>query len=283
MSYKCWVSISGLLGTRYAQGHSFSNLGFALGQVSKLEKSAEYFMHALQAAKDCHDYRGQWQANEGLSAVAFQQNDYEKAVSYLKAALTAIALSGVNDKTVHERIVSKLSNALENQLVKKNQLGRKPTYKSAVIIEKIKEPANVDGIPPKIGNIRPREKNHKFIARGLQLDVEHVSDEEDPLSDSTFDSISSFSGSRGSTDSEEEGGQTSTEQATEASPGKSGLNSSTPVKKDPLNNTYEEPQDIIQVIEADRRNLNNKEHEQKKKTENTLENGTTKSRTCAIQ
>lgn len=280
MLIQCFF-ISGLLGMRYAQGHSFSNLGFAFGQVSKLEKSSEYFMHSLQAAKDCHDYRGQWQANEGLSAVSFQQNDYEKAVSYLKAALTAVALSGVNDKTIHDRIVSKLSNALENQLMKKNQLVTKPTYKSAVMREKIKDPANVDGTPPKIGNIRPREKNHKFIARGLQLDDEHVSDEEDPLSDSTFDSISSFSGSHGSTDSEEEE-QRSPEQA---SPGKSEVNSSTPVKKDPLNNTYEEPQDIIQVIQSDRLNLNNQEHEHEQKNrENTQpSNGTTKSRTCAIQ
>lgn len=207
-------------------------------------------MHALQAAKDCQDHQGEWQANEGLSAVCFHQKDYEKAVSYLKSALTVLAVAGVNDKTIHERIVAKLANALESHL--SNTMPHKLQPKTAVMQDKFNGLVIVDGTTSKVGFIRPREKNHKLIAQGLELD-ERPSDAEESLSDSTFDSISSYSGSFLSTNFEEEGKQSQTEVKSDI-PGPSRF---TPMKKDPLNNTYEEPQDIIQVLESGELRLHN--------------------------
>lgn len=292
------IELYGLLGMRYAQGQSFSNLGFAFGQLGELEKSGQYFMHALQAAKDCQDFRGQWQANEGLSAVYFQQKDYEKAVNCLKAALAILPQGHVNDQAIHERIVAKLSNALENQLG--NSKPSEIPYKTAVMREKFAAPAvNVDESSPKIGHIRPREKNHKLIARGLAL-AEHASDvEDDNLSDSTFDSISSYSGSSLSIDQEQQASKQKNTELNVNNPGPSRL--TPPVKKDPLNNTYEEPLDIIQVLESGRLRLHDlprgprdkvlasmndsskQEHGQEKTKVVPSSNDNAKSRTCVVQ
>ena len=44
-------------------------------------------MHAVQAAKDARDKKGQWQAMEGLGSVCFNQGKTNKAVVYFKLAL----------------------------------------------------------------------------------------------------------------------------------------------------------------------------------------------------
>ena len=277
------IELYGVTSMRYAQGHSFSNLGFAFGQLGELEKSQEHFTHALQAAKDCQDFRGQWQAYEGLSAVHFQKKNYEKAVNCLKTALTVLSLGDVNDIVVQERIVAKLSNALERQLTDK-QTSEK-TNKQLKIDDKTTFPkedkgkdrsfkvqvdthGGIDGSLqghgegnvgslldkdpkesiPKVGHVRPREKNHKFIARGLHIDDPSSENEHSDASDSTFDTISSYSGQTSSMqEGPSEAGSVHTLSNLESTAGSSGLPAR---KKDPLNNTYEEPQDIIQVIET---------------------------------
>jgi tetratricopeptide (TPR) repeat protein len=263
---------------RYAQGHSFSNLGFAYGQLGQLEKSQEQFMHALQAAKDCQDFRGQWQAYEGLSAVHFQLKDYEKAVNCLKTDLTILPLGGV------------LSNALEYQLTDKQtskrtgkqpkvgdrkELPKEPRGKGRNIKIQVDTHMGIDGSlqnggqdndgplqdndpqesSPKVGHVRPREKNHKFIARGLHIDELSSDNERSDASDSTFDTISSYSGNASSSvhhDPSESGSVHQLQSNLESTAGSTTL---PPPKKDPLNNTYEEPQDIIHVIETGRLRL----------------------------
>ena len=258
---------------RYAQGHSFSNLGFAFGQLGELEKSQEHFMHALQAAKDCQDFRGQWQAYEGLSAVHFQKKDYEKSVYCLKTALKVLPQGGVQDDNVQERIVAKLSNALESQLAdkqrdkagkmddKKNGSARGKERNIRVQMDtrmvtdgslrdngkSLQDNNGLETSTPKVGRVRPREKNHKFIARGLDID-EPSSDNERSEVDSTFDTISSYSGEQSS--SLQEGASQADsvhEDQLESTAGSAML---PPPKKDPLNNTYEEPNDIINAIET---------------------------------
>jgi tetratricopeptide (TPR) repeat protein len=275
---------------RYAQGHSFSNLGFAYGQLGQLEKSQEQFTHALQAAKDCQDFRGQWQAYEGLSAVHFQLKDYEKAVNCLKTALTILPLGGVDDNDVQERMVAKLSNALEYQLTDKQtskqtgkqpkvgdrkELPKEPRGKGRNIKIQVDTHMGIDGSfqnggqdndgplqdndpqesSPKVGHVRPREKNHKFVARGLHIDEPSSDNEQYDASDSTFDTISSYSGNASSSvhqDPSEPGSVHQLQSNLESTAGSTTL---PPPKKDPLNNTYEEPQDIIHVIETGRLRL----------------------------
>ena len=271
---------------RYAQGHSFSNLGYAYGQLGELEKSQEQFTHALQAAKDCQDFRGQWQAYEGLSAIHYQKKDFEKAVECLKIALTVLPLGGViNDDDVQERIVAKLSNALEKQLTEKQTTkqsneklkvdGKKGLRKehrgvnrdvsilkdSAIAVngslhdnDETLQDNDPKESTPKVGHIRPREKNHKFIARGLHIDEPTSDIEQSDASDSTFDTISSYSGhaSKSTPEAVSETGSVCATSNLESTAGSAAL---APPKKDPLNNTYEEPQDIINVIDTGRLRL----------------------------
>ena len=264
---------------RYAQGHSFSNLGFAYGQLGELEKSQEHFTHALQAAKDCQDFRGQWQAYEGLSAVHYQKKDYEKAVSCLKTALVVLPLGEVSDNEVQERIVAKLSNALETQLSDKQTSKRTDEQvkehkgKNRSLIVQADTHMGINGSlqddvednngslldkdlkesSPKVGHVRPREKNHKFIARGLHIDEPSSENEHSDASDSTFDTISSYSGQSSSMhEGPSEAGSVPQLSNLESTAGSAGPPAR---KKDPLNNTYEEPQDIIQVIETGRLRL----------------------------
>ena len=268
------ISFSGVMSLRYAQGHSFSNLGFAYGQLGELEKSHEYFSHALQAAKDCQDFCGQWQALEGLSAIHYQKKDYGKAVNCLKNALTVLPLGGTSDHGVHERIVGKLSNALESQVAGKQTnkqihkqtkveykkpLPKEPRRKDKNIEVQVHTTMDVDGSlqenggtlednykesTPKVGHVRPREKNHKYIARGLHID-EQSSEQSEGSEDSTFDTISSYSGQASS--SMHENGSVHQLSNLESTAGSAAL---PPPKKDPLNNTYEEPQDIVNIIET---------------------------------
>ena len=82
-----------------AQGQAYCNMGFAQSQLGEYGKAGESFMHAIQAAKDCGDERGLWQAYEGLAAVSFLEQDYVKAVEYYKSALSVLSATG---ETNHE-------------------------------------------------------------------------------------------------------------------------------------------------------------------------------------
>ncbi|XP_046839313.1 LOW QUALITY PROTEIN: tetratricopeptide repeat protein 24-like [Xenia sp. Carnegie-2017] len=311
------IDLYGVLLLRYAQGHSFSNLGFAYGQLGEFGKSKENFNHALQAAKDSQDYKGQWQAYEGLSAINFHQKNYEKAVDLLKTALTIVPYSGVEDnENVHERIVQKLSNALEAQLLHKHVnndhdeiVGDPPRLQQKELKMKEKNILNVDVHPikghqgsekialsdqifskseplkdtngyrknynenmrdnsellsngnanqssTKVGHVRPREKNHKFIARGLHVDETFSGNEHLDASTSPFDAISSYSGHSSSilehASDADDGAQKVSQHEIPA-----GSMSLQKEKKNKLNNTYEQPQDIINAINSEGQHLHN--------------------------
>ncbi|KAK3086275.1 hypothetical protein FSP39_016180 [Pinctada imbricata] len=103
------------LRNRNSQGQCFANLAFAHSQLGNIEEAGEAFLHAFQAAKDTGDRRTQWQVCEGLGAVAFTQKNYTKAIEYFKKALGFLAAADSSNSPAQDRIVAKLTKALEIQ------------------------------------------------------------------------------------------------------------------------------------------------------------------------
>lgn len=111
------AAIHGSLGSRVAQGRCFSNLGFALVEVGELEEAWESFLHAQQAFRDTDDPSGQWQVCEGLGGIKLQMRDPEKASQYYKDALQLLCKCQDVSSSVQERLVTKLSEALQQKLL----------------------------------------------------------------------------------------------------------------------------------------------------------------------
>ena len=63
------------------------------------------------------DKRTQWQVCEGLGAVAFSQRDFPRAIGYFKKALGLLAAEDSYNSVAQDRIVTKLTKALEVQAV----------------------------------------------------------------------------------------------------------------------------------------------------------------------
>ena len=61
------------------------------------------------------DEHGQWQALEGLGAVAFNEGFHDKAAKYFREALATLSKTEDN-ASARERIINKLSDALGSEV-----------------------------------------------------------------------------------------------------------------------------------------------------------------------
>ncbi|XP_047410468.1 tetratricopeptide repeat protein 24 isoform X2 [Sciurus carolinensis] len=106
------ADLHGSLGQRWEQGRSFGSLAFALSQLGDHKAARDNYLHALQAAQDAGDTKGQWQACEGLGAAAARLGQYDQALKYYKEALARCQ----EPDSVRERLVAKLADAMRTHL-----------------------------------------------------------------------------------------------------------------------------------------------------------------------
>ena len=89
------------------------NLAFAYTQLKNYPSASESFKKALSNAKSANNHYLQFQAAEGLGAVHYQLEEYSEAVEYFNQAL--VVLDNIQQDTgiARERVMEKLSDALE--------------------------------------------------------------------------------------------------------------------------------------------------------------------------
>ncbi|TRY58171.1 hypothetical protein DNTS_007131 [Danionella cerebrum] len=103
------AQLYGSLGRRAAQGRCFSNLGFALMELAEIEEARESYTHSLLAFKDS--------VCEALGAIRLQMREPEKAVVHFQEALGLLSRCQDVSSSVQERLVNKLSEALQHKLI----------------------------------------------------------------------------------------------------------------------------------------------------------------------
>ena len=154
-------------------------MAFAHSQTKNYEEAINAFSHSIQACKDCGDKEGHWLSTEGLAAVYFRMKNYNKAINYYKEAITLAAIAGEQNTDNSQRLVDKLSEAMEFQITAE-QRGERGVQK--FITSKKVGSVKKSSTPRKSGSYRrrgnPRFETHRsLVAKGL--DGRNSDDEEE--------------------------------------------------------------------------------------------------------
>ncbi|XP_059194997.1 tetratricopeptide repeat protein 24, partial [Centropristis striata] len=107
------AALYGSLGCRGDQARCFSNLAVACSGLGDDEDAAESLLHALQGFRDTQDHLAQVQVCESLAECYLKQKKHQKAVSLYKQALTALSHCQVSSAAVGDRLVERLTAALQ--------------------------------------------------------------------------------------------------------------------------------------------------------------------------
>nr|XP_020444788.1 tetratricopeptide repeat protein 24 [Monopterus albus] len=110
------AGLYGSLGCRGDQARCFSNLAFACSRLGDEEEAAESFIHALQGFRDTEDHLAQMQVCESLAECYLKQKKQHKAVQLYKEALSALSHCKDTSGTDRDRLVERLTAALQQSL-----------------------------------------------------------------------------------------------------------------------------------------------------------------------
>ncbi|XP_034534753.1 tetratricopeptide repeat protein 24 isoform X2 [Notolabrus celidotus] len=111
------AGLYGSLGCRGDQAQCFSNLGFACGRLGDEEEAAESFILALQGFRDTEDHQAEVQVCESLAESYLRQRKQQKAVQLYKQALSALTHCQDSSGQVRDRLVERLTAALQQDQV----------------------------------------------------------------------------------------------------------------------------------------------------------------------
>ncbi|TDH11132.1 hypothetical protein EPR50_G00057680 [Perca flavescens] len=125
------AGLYGSLGCRGDQARCFSNLGYACSQVGDEEEAAESFILALQGFRDTEDHLSEVQVCESLAECYLKQRKQQKAVQLYKQALTALSHCQDSSGSARDRLVERLTAALQQSLQRPRPL-RPPNRRSDI-------------------------------------------------------------------------------------------------------------------------------------------------------
>ncbi|XP_065814436.1 tetratricopeptide repeat protein 24 isoform X2 [Labrus bergylta] len=110
------AGLYGSLGCRGDQARCFSNLALTCSQLGDEEEAAESFILALQGFRDTEDHLAEVQVCESLAECYLRQRKQQKAVQLYKQALSALSHCQDTSGHVRDRLVERLTAALQQDL-----------------------------------------------------------------------------------------------------------------------------------------------------------------------
>ena len=113
--------VSGETGDKHTKSQAFCNLAYAHSKTEEYPEAKEAFQKAIKCSEECDEHTEACLATEGLAAIYFRENDYENAIKYYKEALAILTKANDVNSAHSERIVNKLSEAVEFQLSVKEE------------------------------------------------------------------------------------------------------------------------------------------------------------------
>ncbi|XP_053743010.1 tetratricopeptide repeat protein 24 [Synchiropus splendidus] len=120
------TGLYGWLGLRGDQARCFSNLAVACSSLHQHEGAAESWTHALQGFRDTGDPWAQVQVCESLAECYLRQQKPVKAVHFYKQALAALTCCQESSGSAQDRLVDRLSAALQRSLTVRQKRSTRP-------------------------------------------------------------------------------------------------------------------------------------------------------------